>query len=137
MRNEADEFEKFLILEAQKELKDVAEDIKTTLKKKVQENVYNSYSPLEYNRAYQLRDNITTSKNNKETIISWESQEYINNQFDDVSNYVPEWINDGYKHKDWTGGVDYYHQRPSSNFIEETVEEINKKYGENICEKVK
>ena len=129
------ELEKYVMKEAEKELDKVSGEIEKVLKNKVKKNTYDDYEPLSYNRTLQLRDKIKTSKSDKEAIVSWQGQEYINNQGEDVSSDVPKWINDGFKHKRWVGKEDKYHLRKPSNFIEETIEEINKRYDE-VCERV-
>lgn len=129
------EFEKYIMEETEKELDKVSEEIEKILKNKVKKNTYDNYKPLSYNRTLQLINKIKTSKSGREAIVSWQDQEYINNQGEDVSPDVPKWINDGFKHKRWVGKEDKYHLRKPSNFLEETIEEINKKYGE-VCERV-
>lgn len=135
MSNELEEFEKYLDAESEIILDKVSKDIEATLKSKVQKNVYNVYKPF-YNRRFQLRDKIKISRNDREAIISWQGQQYINNQGEDVSNFIPQWINDGFRHKNWNGREDKYHLRSKSNFLEDTVNEINKKYKDEVCKRV-
>lgn len=133
---EEQEFEKYLMQECQKEIEKVTKDIEDTLKEKVEINNRQAYNPSDYLRTQQLVNNISSEINDREGIVYWKDLEYINNQGEDVSQYVPEWLNNGYKHEGWNGGVDYYHERKSEHFINDTVESINKKFGYEICKKV-
>ncbi|WP_035290946.1 hypothetical protein [Clostridium sp. KNHs214] len=137
MSDELREFEKYMKEEEQKIIKEVSKDIEETLKEKIQSSIYDNYSPKFYNRTKQLKNRVTIEDTDRnEKLITWGNMKYINNNNDEVGEYISKWVNSGYKHKNWNGGVDYYHQRTGSNYIEETIKEINTKYEDNICQKV-
>lgn len=129
------EFEKYIMAEAQKELEKVSKDIEITLKSKVQKNVYNKYKPFTYNRSYQLRDKIKTIKGNDfERFITWEGLDYKSVVSGaDVGGFVPKWVDKG--HSDGKG-KGMFHDYPGRDFIDETINEINSKYGSQVCKRV-
>ena len=114
----------------------IVKDIKLTLAKYIQKNVYDSFNPKEYKRHNQLINAIESAVNLNEGII------YLNpsklNYFSavdsahDVSDRTVGYLNRG--HSD--GGTGMYHDYPSRRFFEDTVKEINIKYGANICEMI-
>ncbi|WP_102400489.1 hypothetical protein [Haloimpatiens massiliensis] len=137
MNDELREFEKYMKEEEQKIVKKVSKNIEETLKEKIQLSIYDNYSPKFYNRTKQLKNKVTIEDTDiNEKLITWENMKYINNNDEEVGEYISKWTNEGYKHKNWNGGVDYYHQRLNSNFVEDTIKEINNKYNDNVCQKV-
>ena len=121
-------------LELKKELellaKQCCKDLQDIIREKIKTLVYGSYSPQIYDRTETLLNSINYKiGSNCEIIVFIDPvfNTHINNQGLDVGDNLANWLNDDYKHKNWNGGNDYYHQRPKSNFIEESLREIRNK----------
>ncbi|MBU3142225.1 hypothetical protein [Clostridium sp. CF012] len=132
--DELQELEREIEIEFQKELLIIVLDIKRTLAKYIQQNVYNSYSPVQYERTNSLISSIDSIVNFHDGVVFLDPSKL--NYFSavdssrDVSPFVGDWLNNG--HSD--GGNGMYHDYPARHFLEDTVNEINLRYGGIVCE---
>jgi len=131
MSNEADEFEKYIVLQITMQLKEIMADAKNILKRNVENEVYNSYSPVQYNRTNDLLSSIENVFTLSEGIIYFNSSAigHTDNMYNPVGDYTPKWIDMG--HKDSTGIDNMYHNYPARNFIQLTIDELEEKYGKD------
>lgn len=132
-----EDFDKYVEKEFSKVGEQTASEVMKEIIKNVDKNLYNAYTPLEYIRTKNLKNSIIINRQNKnEYLVEFEPLTNIKFSVtgEDVSNYVAKWQNDG--HTDNTGIDNMFHNYPSRNYIEETIKNINEKYGENVVEKV-
>ena len=137
--SELQELEKEIEREFQKELLIIIADIKRTLAKYIQESVYNSYSPVSYERTNQLIPSIDSVVNLHDGMVFLDPSKlnYFSavNSSEDTSSFVGGWLNDG--HSDGMGSGMYHDYQPPRHFFEDTVNEINLRYGGIVCEIVR
>jgi calcineurin-like phosphoesterase len=136
MSSEAEEFEKFLILEMQKEIRVITKDAEKLLKKNVQSELYDAYTPKVYQRTNELKNAITSTIGFNEGIAYFDNNlmNHTNAYGDDVGMFVPKWTDMGHKNNN---GVDnMYNNYPARNYVDKTIKQLEEKYGKNCVEKI-
>lgn len=94
---------------------------------------YTSYTPSQYVRTNKFKNamvaedfvNARWSGNHVELSIKFIDELSYHNSNNGQDVYVPLLINDGWKHKGWTGGEDHYHQYSGFHFLEKGINEFN------------
>lgn len=142
---------------APKVMKKASEEPKQMLKDNVDKNVYN-YTPSTYERTFELRDSIIATEpqnvNNKTTVEIKHDENKIHpyspNQHmsvitgEDISTYLPQWINDGtighiFGQGVWTEPRPYMddtvRQMEQENTFENEVKKSLQKQGIQLVEK--
>lgn len=131
MDDELIEFEEYLCEYEQEIMDRVQVQMEEALKKNVQSELYDSYNPKVYTRTNNLKKSITSSDDDDETKVYFdESKLNYTSAIDghNVSAYVPKFVNEG--HHDNKGNGEY-HDYKGRNFMEKTVNELEKRYGKN------
>ena len=96
------------------------------------DNVYTKYKPEEYIRTYELLHSVSSSfKITGDTIeIKVYCDEKKMNHYsvvDGRTTYIPPLINYGFSwHGQESSTVDYFHNRPESQFLEKAIDQIQK-----------
>lgn len=123
------QFEQEYLKEAEKLAQQCAEELKEIIQENINKYIYGEYSPKVYARTYTLLQavDIKVDGTNIVVYINPDLNTHFDNLGQSVSEELPYWLNFGYKHKNWSGGVDYYHQRLGLHFFEISIEEIKKK----------
>lgn len=137
MSSEADDFEKYIILEAMKEVKEVTEDADRLLKKNVQSELYDNYTPKVYTRTNELKKSITSKIEATEGITYFDESKLNHTSVvtgEPSGKYVPMWTDQG--HKDSTGIENKFHNYEGRNFIDKTINELEEKYGKDCAKKI-
>ncbi|GCD11411.1 hypothetical protein [Clostridium tagluense] len=136
MSSEGDEFEKFLILEAQNEIKVITRDAEKLLKKNVQSELYSQYIPKAYTRTNELKNSIVSRIDSTGGAVYFDNtlMNHTDASGNDVGMFVPKWTDMG--HKDNTGIDNLYHSYEGRNYVDKTILELEAKYGEGCVEKI-
>ena len=136
MSSEEELFEQYIILEMTRQLKEIVEYGEEILKKNVQKEVYDSYSPVRYTRTYDLMNSIEHVFSINDGIVYFNAGSigHTNDMDENVGNYTPKWLDKG--HSDGTGIDNYYNSYPARNFIDLTISELEQKYGEGCVTKI-
>jgi hypothetical protein len=136
MSSEGDTFEKFLILEAQKEVVKVTKDAERLLKKNVQSGLYDKYTPKVYKRTNELKNSIVSKVSVNEGVTYFD-ENLLNHTSvitgEPVGRFVPKWTDKG--HDDGKGSG-MFHVFPARNFLDKTISQLEKKYGTGCVEKI-
>mgnify|MGYP000847431904 CR=1 FL=1 len=105
----------------------------------INENVYQIYDPVQYQRSFDLLNNLEMHfDNDGKLIIQTDTDNYysvVNRK--DVSDLVPIYVNSG--HNDSSPIQNIYHHYPARHFLEKAKEMIENEYGlecEIILQKV-
>jgi len=136
MSSEADEFEKYMLLEAQRQIETMIKDGENMLKRNVESLVYNYYSPTSYDRTYNLENSIVCKFDTTTGQIYFEESQLTH--YSAVTNekvqYVPLWTDMG--HEDSTGKSGAYHTYSGRNYLQKTIDELEQKYGVGCVQKI-
>ena len=136
MSSEEELFEKYVILEMTRQLKEIVEYGENILRKNIQELVYNSYNPTTYNRTFDLIGSIGHVFSIDNGIIYFNASNigHTNSKGSNVGSYTPKWIDEG--HEDSTGIDNMFHNYPARDFIDKTITMLEQKYGEGCVTKI-
>lgn len=117
------------MLELEKEVALATKETEKVLKEKVQQDLYNSYTPKKYIRTNNLKDSITSDNTATEGKAYFDTTKLNHTSVvtGQPEKLVPNFLNYGWKHQNWNGGVDYFHERLPVKFIEDTITEMNTK----------
>ncbi|MCY6958284.1 hypothetical protein [Clostridium brassicae] len=133
MSDEWDELIEYLTEETNQLTRVITKEANELLKKNVQEEVYDNYSPNIYKRTKDLQKSIKSDKVEGFTYFDDSKLDYKSKVTgENVSMYVPKFLN--YGHTDKTGIDNMYHSYPAREFMEKTKIELEEKYGEGCCE---
>lgn len=131
------EFEEYLLNEVKNRNEKITKDTEIALKINVQSMVYNSYTPIEYERNRSLINSITSKIEGEvgQGIVYF--NEGILDHVSAVSGenigiLLPMFLDGG--HQDDSNINNMYHNYPKRDFMQKTVDEINNKYGEGSIE---
>lgn len=124
----------------QYELKKIQSWASDELYKAVQTFVYDAYSPIEYERTFNLINSITTidlivtsssiefkvifDPNKLEHETYGGSKKYGLSAHDEIGGLLIPWLNEGFQHDGYQGGYDMFHARPGAHFLEEAIAKI-------------
>lgn len=129
---EWEEFSKNLnILGTDENLMDIAIKCRRIMQDCIQKVVYEAYEPVEYERTYQLIDNVDykIDGNNLYIFINTGNMHYTSAvDGRNVTKLVP-WLIDHTGHMDGTGIRNMYHYYSERKFLEETAKEIKRRLG--------
>jgi hypothetical protein len=116
---------------AQETLQEVKDDCVELFKQSISDKVYSAYTPVEYQRTYQLLNNVNShiNKDNELYIFSDMTYENYHSAVDgsDVSNFVAGWIEDGHDSNSLTIN-EYEHYKPRE-YLEEAKQLIDNSLG--------
>ncbi|MBZ9616783.1 hypothetical protein [Clostridium estertheticum] len=136
MSSESEEFEKFVLIEAQKEIEDMVKVAQIILKRNVDIEVYDSYSPVEYHRTYNLEKSITCDFDKTSGKIYFEESQLTH--YSAVTNEntkdVPRYLDLG--HKDSSGISGRYHIYEKTGVIDKTIDELEEIYGKGCVQRI-
>jgi hypothetical protein len=111
------------------------------LQQAVQTFIYDAYTPLEYERTYELLNAVTSdviiTPTNIEIKVYFDpekmhhttlggSEKYSLKAGDYIDSLLPIWLNEGWRWEGYTGDDDMFRARPGGHFFEEAVEKIRK-----------
>lgn len=137
MSSEADEFEKYIIQEGMKEVKNATEDAERLLKENVDSQVYSVYTPNTYRRTHALKSSIKNKIDKTGGMVYFDENEMDYTSAvtgENVNKYVPKWVDQG--HKDSSGIDNMHHTYKGRNFIDKTIKELEQKYGKDCAKKI-
>lgn len=120
-------FEIYLREQLALELATVTKETEKVLKDKVESSIYESYSPQFYDRTDSLKDSITSENNNIEGKVYFDEDKLGHTNAYGDTKLVPQYLDYGWQHEGWSGGIDHYHERLPAHFVEDTVDEIGNK----------
>jgi len=115
-------------------LKQIANSCKEILEDAIQSEVYDKYSPKVYDRTNQLRDNVRVDVKNGfiYVYVNTGNMKYSSNSKNshkqDISKWIPYWINYGHN-IGGQGGNFMYDYYPSRNYLQKAKERIEKELG--------
>lgn len=113
----------------------IANRCREILEDSIQSEVYDKYTPLVYNRTYQLLDNIRTDIKDGSiyVYVNTGNMHYDSNNKEgiDYTNWVPYWVNYGHN-RDILGGKFMYDYYPSRNYIQVAKERIEQELGLSV-----
>lgn len=117
------------------ELAKIANRCKEILEDAIQSEVYDKYSPTSYERSFQLRDNVEVDIKNGYiyVYVNTGNMHYWSNNSkgEDVTAWVPYWINYGHNISE-SGGIFMYDYYPSRNYIQVAKERIQNELGLDV-----
>lgn len=109
------------------------------LRQEIFKTIYKRYTPKKYTRTRQLLDTITTFQFIDDSLfLTWDTSQmnYIsvkgNTKGQDVSKFVPYWVNYGHRHrKEKIQWFDIYpgNNKQEARFLEKTVRRIKTELG--------
>lgn len=132
----SNDFEKFVLAEAQKQIAELVADAQMILKKNVELYVYDSYSLTEYELTYSLENSITCDFDTTSGKIYFEdnSLSHYSAVTGESTKDVPYYTDMG--HHDSTGKVGMYHNYNARDYIQKTIDELELKYGKDCVQRL-
>ena len=119
-------------------LKKIEKRCKEILEQSIVDNVYNAYSPSEYQRTDQLRNSVRTKiEDNKLFVYIDDTLNYHSNinreKYPDemVSKMTPYWVNYGH-HTDKDNPIPIFDDYDGRYFIEKAINKIKEEFGDEV-----
>lgn len=127
-----DDFDIQLDNELEKHLSKIIDRCQVIVEEEIDRCIYSIYDPHQYMRTYQMRNSVRTDVKDGILYVYIDSNllNYTDFKGNDVSDYVPYWLEYGSNSNQYNRFMLFQH--PSRGFIRNSAERIRKEFGIDV-----